>query len=60
MKTIAHIFLVFIAMQSITNAQCGINYNEILKKNCSGVYLRHQDYSNHYWQRYQTCLNKGQ
>jgi hypothetical protein len=46
MKTIAHIFLVFIAMQSITNAQCGINYNEILKKNCSGVYLRHQDYSN--------------
>lgn len=46
MKTIAHIFLVFIAMQSITNAQCGINYKEILEKNCYGVYLRHQDYSN--------------
>lgn len=46
MKTIAHILLVFIVMQSITNAQCGINYNEILKKNCFGVYLRHQDYSN--------------
>jgi hypothetical protein len=46
MKTMAHIFLVFIAMQSIINAQCGINYNEILKKNCSGVYLRHQDFNN--------------
>ncbi len=46
MKIMIHIFLVFIAMQSITNAQCGINYKEILKKNCSGVYLRHQDYNN--------------
>lgn len=46
MKTIAYIFLVFIAMQSTTNAQCAINYNEILKSHCSGVYLRHQDYSN--------------
>lgn len=46
MKKIANIFLVFIAMQSISNAQCGINYAEILKKNCSGVYLRHQDCSN--------------
>lgn len=33
-------------MQSITNAQCAINYNEILENNCGGVYLRHQDYSN--------------
>lgn len=46
MKTLAHIFLVFIAMQSNTNAQCAINYNEILRNKCSGVYLRHQDYSN--------------
>jgi hypothetical protein len=46
MKTIALITLVFIAMQPITNSQCGINYNEILKEKCSGVYLRHQDYSN--------------
>jgi len=46
MKTIAHIFLVFIAMQSNINAQCAINHNEILKNKCSGVYLRHQDYSN--------------
>jgi hypothetical protein len=46
MKTIIHLFLVFIATQLITNAQCGIHYDEILKDKCSGVYLRHQDYSN--------------
>jgi hypothetical protein len=46
MKTIIHTILVFIAMQSVTSAQCAINYKEILDNKCSGVYLRHQDFSN--------------
>jgi len=46
MKTIIYTYLVLIAMQSVTSAQCAINYKEILENKCSGVYLRHQDFSN--------------
>lgn len=46
MKTIIHTILVLIAMQSITNAQCATNYKEIMDNKCSGVYLRHQNFSN--------------
>ena len=46
MKTIIPTILVLIAMQSISNAQCAMNYKEILDNKCSGVYIRHQDLSN--------------
>jgi len=46
MKNIVNTLLVFIAMQTITSAQCGINSSEILEKKCSGIYLQDQEVSN--------------
>lgn len=46
MKTTIHIILVLIAMQTVTSAQCAVDYREFLDNKCNGVYLRHQDFSN--------------
>ena len=46
MRKIINILIILLLFQGMVSAQCGINYNEILKRYCKGEYLKHQELNN--------------
>lgn len=59
MEKFINILLFVLFAQSAANAQCGINYKEILAQSCEGEYLQHQELNQETGARVSMILEKG-
>jgi hypothetical protein len=59
MEKFVNILLLILIVQSAANAQCGINYREILAHSCQGEYLQHQELNQETGARVSMILEKG-